>query len=47
MIDKIKKWFKRQATAFALATASVEKDSLKQSSIELEGNIGQVQRHNQ
>lgn len=44
---KIVNWVRKNLAAFALATASVEKDSLRNSSIELEGSIGQVQRHNQ
>lgn len=46
-MEKVKNWFRRQAAALALATASVEKDVLGQSSEELEGTIGHEQRHNQ
>lgn len=46
-MKKIVNWVRKNLAAFALATASVEKDSLKNSSIELEGSIGQIQRHNQ
>lgn len=46
-MEKVKNWFRRQAAALALATASVEKGVLGQSSEELEGTIGHEQRHNQ
>lgn len=47
MMKKITNWFKRQMAALALATASVERDTLNQKSKELEGIIGHEQRYNQ
>ena len=40
-------WLRSKLATLALATASVEKDMFKQTSVELEGTIGYVQRHNQ
>lgn len=40
-------WVRSKLATLALATASVEKDMFKQTSVELEGSIGYVQRHNQ
>lgn len=40
-------WVRSKLATLALATASVEKDMFKQTSVELEGTIGYVQRHNQ
>ena len=47
MMSKVKNWIRKNFAALALATASVEKDTLGQSSQELEGTIGHFQRHNQ
>jgi len=47
MMKKITNWFKRQMAALALATASVERDTLNQTSKELEGIIGHEQKYNQ
>ena len=47
MIKKTVNWLRRKMATIALATASVEKDLLGQSSEELEGAIGEFQRHNQ
>ena len=46
-MSKVKNWIRKNFAALALATASVEKDTLGQSSQELEGTIGHFQRHNQ
>jgi len=43
----IKKWVKRQISAISLATASVEKDMLNQTAVELNNTSGNFQRHNQ